>query len=152
MEFMLCMLSRHHATVCAACPVSACNHLFATAPSSMADEGAAQQIHDRCDQPARAWGGPGLASCAHSGSCCRYVAELQSNAASRAPWDVLFYGDSIMESWRCALMNVAPCALRINPSIHSAYALRSENQVALQQTLYISPPACSVLGASPSFL
>ncbi|CAL5221977.1 g4259 [Coccomyxa viridis] len=30
----------------------------------------------------------------------RYVAELQSNTASSAPWDVLFYGDSIMESWR----------------------------------------------------
>jgi len=31
---------------------------------------------------------------------CRYVGELEANEASSAGWDVLFYGDSIMEEWR----------------------------------------------------
>ena len=30
----------------------------------------------------------------------RYVEELEGNEASASAWDVLFYGDSIMEEWR----------------------------------------------------
>ena len=32
---------------------------------------------------------------------CRHVKELEeSEASATAGWDVLFYGDSIMEEWR----------------------------------------------------
>ncbi len=31
---------------------------------------------------------------------CRYVEELEGNEASTSGWDVMFYGDSIMEEWR----------------------------------------------------
>ena len=34
------------------------------------------------------------------GSVRRYVEELEGNEASTSAWDVLFYGDSIMEEWR----------------------------------------------------
>ena len=35
-----------------------------------------------------------------NGCVHRYVEELEGNEASASAWDVLFYGDSIMEEWR----------------------------------------------------
>ena len=42
----------------------------------------------------------------------RYVEELEGNEASTSGWDVLFYGDSIMEEWRCC---TSPFACMVLP-------------------------------------
>ena len=42
----------------------------------------------------------------------RYVEELEGNEASTSGWDVLFYGDSIIEEWRCC---TSPFACTVLP-------------------------------------
>ncbi len=50
----------------------------------------------------------------------RYVEELEGNEASSSGWDVLFYGDSIMEEWRCCTFPFACKARPKLPIPHSA--------------------------------
>ena len=91
-----------------------------------------------------------FANRAESGCCCSYVAELQSNAASSMSWDVLFYGDSIMESWRCASMAVASAAHRVDVcqatlTVSPSDARKNEAAAgACIQTLLPSPALCAL--------